>query len=197
VEEGDQPADETAAWVPLDAGSSLLPGRFDPTALLLSRCLRRAFFPALWLGAIGAASFRDPSDSFNPTSTDAASYVDNLSSPFAGLVFALALRVAANLVAFVLAYRGAAAHQLGGFDQAPATGWRSRLKALPDRMNLTRALRALRWTEPVQHEAARRLGVTGRRLELAERVIGLVGWGLFLLLIVAMFTTDGLVIETS
>jgi hypothetical protein len=53
-----------------------------------------------------------------------------------------------------------------------------------DRYHVTRAYRELRWTKPVRAEAAERLGSTGRRFVLADRILTIVSWTLLVTAVV-------------
>lgn len=174
--------DRTGDDVRLDPEVALAPGRSDPMALLFVWCVRKSFFPLLWIGMMGAAltGQSDRVDLSRYTSFTEAFAA--LLSPLAGLVLAIAVRIAAAWMGFGLAYRITYfMRPLGGSDDA------SRITRFTDQLHLARALRSLRWTWPVRTEAARRLGAAGRRLMIADRALSFANG----LLLVALFVLIG------
>lgn len=190
------PVPEDGAW-PIDPGAALLEGRFDPLALLLAWCAHKAFFPLLWVGAAVASAFAADADGPDPDRFDLGNGTGDLFSPFAGIVLAFGVRVAAAAVGFVLAYRVTAAHATPRGSAEPTTAARSlraRAARVPDLVHLARGLRSLRWTGPVRAEAARRGGRAGRVLEQVARGVGIAGWALLPPTVAVLFATGALVL---
>ena len=150
----------------LDPALAVAEGRFDPVALLSLWLARRTFWPLLAGGMAVAIGVAGGEEQELGSLGDAARA---LASPLAGLILAFALRVIVGWLALALAW--------------PLTGWvgaggedgelrgLARRHSWSDRLQLTRAYRSLRWTHPVREVAVDRLGVVGRRFELADRVL--------------------------
>lgn len=153
----------------LEPGAALLPERFDPAALLTIWCLRKAFFPLVWIGLIGAAiasrSGRIDAGSFDSFGEAAGAVL----SPAAGVILALGFRVLAALVGFVLAAR--VTRSTESVRRPFGSGWSERISLLADELQVTRAYRSLRWTRAVRLEATARLGTTGQRFAAADRAL--------------------------
>lgn len=154
----------------LDPALALRAGRFDPGAVLVLWCARRAFYPLLWLGLI-VATLSGRSDEIDEAggvveylaSLDSAGeIVSGILSPLVIVLLALGLRVAVAVAAFALAYPLTMWNE--PTDYAHGRRGRSRSRLWSDRWHLTRAYRALRWTWAVRQVAAERLGEQGRRL---------------------------------
>lgn len=154
----------------MDPSLALRPGRFDALALWLVWSLRRASFPLLLIGLIGAAVSGEL-DNLDPQQfQNMGELFEALLSPLAGVVLAIAARAGAAVLGWTLAWPLARA-------AGPARDVRSRRRRVPqigswlDLFHLTRALRAWRWTAPVRQLAAGRLGETGRMLRVVDRVL--------------------------
>lgn len=146
----------------MDPSLALRPGRFDGLALSIVWCIRRASFPLLLIGLIGAAVGGELDDLDPQQFQSMGQLFEALVSPLAGVVLAIVARVGAAWLGWVLAWPLARA-------AGPVHDGRSRRSARfvgrwLDLFYLTRALRAWRWTAPVRQLAADRLGETGRLL---------------------------------
>jgi hypothetical protein len=154
----------------LDPAVALRPGRFDPAAVLVLWCVRKAFYPLLWLGLIfatagGRADEIDEAGGvaeYIGTLDSASEIVAAALSPLVIVLLAFGLRIAVAGLAFALAYPLTTWNQPSDYAHGRRTRSRSRLWS--DRWHLTRAYRALRWTWAVRQVAAERLGEPGRRL---------------------------------
>lgn len=167
-----------------DPGAFLLAGRFDPTALLGAYCVRRTFLPLVWIGLIGVAV---ASGSGRLDVGEIGSFGEALRallSPAAGVIVAIAARLLAAAVGFVLAWR--VARSIDVIRRPFGPGRVEAFQQLLDQVNVTRAARALRWTRAVREEASARLGPTGRRFELAERLLSFANVALFGALVVVV-----------
>ncbi len=174
---------------PLAPGDLLRPGTRDPLALLVAWSVRKATLPLLWLGFIIALLARR-ADGIHLGLDSADSVGDRLTSPLAAVVIAILLWFGTAIAALVLAYPMARdrARALPAID-----GRGARFAALTDRIAVTRALRALRWTTHVRQEAARRLGDTGRRIVRIDRFLDIANWVLLVLVpVVAIVTAEEL-----
>jgi hypothetical protein len=168
----------------LHPDAALLPGRSDPTALLAAWCLRKAFLPLVWIG-LAVPLLAHSSDAIEHAKLDSVSHaLRALFSPLAGLVLALAVRLASAALGFALAYRVTGSLDAdGGSARRGRIGWFVRFA---DRLRLTKAYREIRWTTPVRAEAADRLGSRGKAFIFAERSLTIGGWVLLVGLLVGL-----------
>ncbi len=176
----------------LDPAVALRPGKFDPAAVLVLWCLRKAFYPLLWLGLIFATT-SGRIDEVNEAG-GAAAYVTSfdsvggfiaaLLSPLAIIILAFGLRLAVAGIAFALAYPLTTWNEPA--DYAHGRKRQSRIRLWSDRWYLTRAYRALRWTWAVRHVAVSRLDRLGRRLETCGPIMR---WASVVLAIAYIVTT--------
>jgi hypothetical protein len=156
--------------------------------------MRRAFVPLLWLGfafaTLVVAVFRNQ---------DAETVVDELAqlegigdyigailSPFAGVVAAFLLRILVGLLAFAAAFPLSLHRDSGDYGaKRRSTRW---MQLWRDRLYLTRAYRALRWTWAVRQVAAERTGRTGSMLLACDpilRWVGIAAFAVFIAMIIA------------
>ena len=178
------PLDRAPAFEPDDA---LLPGRFDPTALLTTWCLRRSFYPLVWIGIIGAVASGGARDADQFSYDTLGEAVGALLSPLAGLILALGIRLLVAGIGFVLAFR--VVWELDAVREPFGTGRAALLPRLLDQVYVARAYRSLRWTEAVRRAAVARLGRIGQRFDTAVQIIRYANYGLFALLIVVLVAT--------
>jgi hypothetical protein len=156
------------------ACGALRPGRFDPLALLVLRCLRLAFHPLLWGGLVVAVLRGFLDDELVRLDTP-GDIVAALRTPFVGVAIAIGVRFAASVLAFVAAYPVARQDLMtSGREARPA------LYTWPDTAHLTRSYQALRWTKPVTSCAVDQLGSTGRALAWWGNAFGWLGALLFI-----------------
>jgi hypothetical protein len=179
----------------LDLGLALRRGVFDSNALLLLRCLRRSFFPMLWIGLAAAVvsgrqelvgdvtSLADIYGQFETT----GDLIRALFSPLAPLILAVAIRVAVSFLALALAYPLTRWTDLASYSTSRRPSGVRRMWV--DRLNLTRAYRSLRWTWAARDVAIRRAGNAGRRLATFERVLGWANVSLFIGMMMAISLT--------
>lgn len=177
----------------LDPAVALREGTFDATVLLLLWCARRAFFPLLWLGltsatvAIGVIG-RDPGGLEARVEELQASgdWLGALLSPLVGVIIAFALRIAVAGLSFAAAYPLSRWNTPSDYAEGRRSG--SRLRLWRDRLYLTRAYRALRWTWAVRRVAVDRLGPTGGRLARCDAILrwgGIAAFALFVVTTIA------------
>ena len=169
--------DATPTIRDVDPSLALREGRTDAIVLLVLWCLRRAFLPVLFLGLAGAAivlvlirsedvlSVTDGLDQLDGV----GDYVAALVSPFAGVVASFLLRILVGIGAFLAAFPLSLQRTSHHYPDRRRTGRIFRLWR--DRICLTRAYRALRWTWVVRREAARRAGRTGSVLLACDPVL--------------------------
>lgn len=178
----------------LDPSVALRSGLFDPAALLLLWCLRRMFFPLLWLGMILVTTGGRSDDiteagglaEYMTSFESAGEFFGVLLSPLVGLIVAFGLRIAVASLALALAYPLTRWNDPS--DYAHGRRQRSRIRLWWDRWYLTRAYRSLRWTWAVRQVAAVRLGETGRLLTSCDPVLRWAGIALLVVyLVVASF----------
>jgi hypothetical protein len=189
VTESEAPSSEQDSTIDLGDGAAhvrpsqvLLPGDGDARALLACWFARRAFYPLILLGTIGAFVSGDP-EGRDIDYTDAGEVGRDLVSPLTGLVLGAAVRLLAALGAWFLALRVARSRER---TLAPRTGFGHTFGRLMDLRQVVRAYKALRWTHHVRQEAIRRLAPAGhwlwrldRRFDIATIVLGAVA-GAFL-----------------
>ncbi len=170
----------------LDPQLALRPGRFDPIAVLVVWCMRKAFFPLFWLGMIfattsGRVEDIDAAGGINGYVTGfrtVGEVVAALLSPLVVIFAAFGLRFLAAGLSLLLAYP--LTRWSSPTDHAHGRRSRSRTRMWSDRWHLTQAYRSLRATWAVRRAAAQRLGDLGRRLELCTPVLR---WAGFMLLV--------------
>lgn len=146
------------------AEAGLRAGRFDPTALLVVWCVRKAFYGVLWLGLAIAAL----TDHLDEVSSDVNTLLPDLRSPLSIVWLALALRLGAAGAGYALAYPLARQQQSS---YTYRSGILRYVDLALDRWQLTRSLSSLRWTYPVRALAVARLGRTGKALSHAATAI--------------------------
>jgi len=156
------------------ACGALRPGRFDPLALLVLRCLRLAFHPLLW-GGLVVAALRGFLDNELVRLDTPGDIVAALRTPFVGVAIAIGVRFGASVLAFVAAYPVARGDLMTSSRQA-----RLALYTWPDTAHLTRSYRALRWTRAVTSCAVEQLGFTGRALAWSGTAFGWLGALMFI-----------------
>jgi hypothetical protein len=155
------PGPDPTGPVPVVQTAVLRPGRFDPCALLVLWCLRRAWW-ALLIGGLWFAWRQGRLDEQTVAELDdPAELARALLSPLAGVVLALAARAVAAVGSWWAALP-LAGHALGAQPGKDARWWRG----WGDRIHLAGALRSLRWTSGVRQAAAARLGRSGRVLTM-------------------------------
>lgn len=164
--------------------SAVVRSRTDAKMLLGLWCARRAFFPLLLLGIVVATVVIMLVQSVGVDQLNAelervsaqGNLLATLLSPFAGIALAILWRLAVAGVAFAAAYPSARPHQL------VRTADRSRIsysfRTWWDRLFLTRAYRAVRWTWAARVEATRIAPQAGRFADFAERILRWLGWAL-------------------
>ncbi len=178
-----------------DPTSVLSDGTFDATALLVLWCIRKAFLPLLWIGlsvavvlgqdiaSLGESLQRELEGLDTP-----GELVSTLLSPFAGVIVAIVLRLAVGAAAFALAYPIARWNQPSDYPAGRRMG--SYVRLWWDRVYLTRAYRAQRWTWSVRQSAARRLGTRGGLFELCNPILTWTNVTLFAVFLIIVALTS-------
>lgn len=153
----------------IDPSLALREGSGDPKIVLGLWCLRKSFFPLLWLGftvAVLALGDLETLDSRMPSFDSPGEMLSSLLSPFGVLVVALGVRIGAGLLglaaAFPLTLRTRHADYKTGWS---ATAW---LRVWWDRWRLAGAYRSLRWTWAVRNLARQRLGGAAKPFKICE-----------------------------
>jgi hypothetical protein len=159
---------------------------FDATIVLLLWCLRKSFFPLLWLGmTVATVVFtivdRNPNEAAETLNSlsGPTDYAGALLSPLVLVVIAFTIRIGAGLLAFAAAYPLSAAATA---NDGPELGRFTRRWF--DRIYLTRGYRALRWTWRVRTEAADRLERRGSILTTCSTALRWASVLLFVLFVV-------------
>jgi hypothetical protein len=152
-----------------DPALALRAGAFDAAALWATWCVRRSFFPLVWIGIMGALLSGETGELDVARYQQPAEFVAALLSPLFGVVLALAARILANGSGFVLAYP--LAHGLVVPEDEGRRFSALRVQLWVDRVHLARGLRALRWTRAVRDRAARRLPRWGWLLLRCDQVL--------------------------
>lgn len=159
-------------------------GRADASALLVLSLMRKAFVPLFLLGSVSVVLTGDlGGDPLEGVDTP-GEYVRALLSPLAGLILAIFVRLAVGVLGFALAYP--LSHRSPLVVDAHPPGASGMVGRWVDRMHLTRALRALRWTRAVRGAAADRVGRWGGYALVAYRVLG---WTIPVLLVALVVAT--------
>lgn len=179
----------------LDPAVALRHGKADPAAVLLLWCLRKAFYPLLWLGLIVAVLGGHTDEiaeaggaSAYVTSFDSAGeFFAALLSPLVIVILAVGLRFAVAGSALALAYP--LTRWSKPADYAHGRKRQSRTRLWSDRWQLTKAYRALRWTWAVRQVAVSRLGRLGRQLEACGPMMRWASIGLFIAYIAVLVVT--------
>ena len=180
--------------------SSAIRSDFDATIILLLWCIRKSYFPLLWLGMSFATiayaiAQRDVLELENQAlSLDTPSeFVGALLSPLSIVAIAFIVRIAVGFLALAAAYplsRSTKPH-----DHQDARTMTRHIRVWRDRLYLSRAFRSLRWTWIVRNVAVQRLGRRGARLALCNPVLRWAGIALFILFLVALFIAVGASME--
>lgn len=175
----------------LDPNTMLRDGEFDPGALLVLWCLRKAVLPLLWIGIIVAvlatqnvANLGNEIQKEIESLDTPAEFLSTLVSPFAGVLIALVLRLLVGSSAFALAYPLTRWNQPSDYARRGKPG--SYLRLWWDRVYMTRSYRSLRWSWAVRQEAADRLGRRGQILELCNPILTWANALLFAVLVVVI-----------
>lgn len=164
--------------------------RRDALAVLVTWVLRRTFWPLLLLGLAYAWLAGEVTPVALVRLDDPVRFVSALFTPLAGIVVAVAFRVAVDLVSLVIAFPRTRwviqdrARQ-GGHARGPLRRW-------VDRLYMTAAYRELRHTWTVRGRAANRLGHSGPWLTALNLLLWLVTVLAAAALGVAVAETSGL-----
>jgi hypothetical protein len=179
VKSSSTPVDETVR-IPPEA--ALRPGTRDPLALLVLWFLRKSVYWMVGLGLIVAVVVTRSSDVTIGTDSASEAWAE-LSSPFAGVMIAVLLRLGTSQAAIVLAYGLARSHYT---ELEPRTGFGSGIGRFLDRLMVARAFRSLRWTHHVRALALRRLGPSGARLARLDPVLDVLNVTFLIAAVVAL-----------
>lgn len=169
--------------------SSVIRDDNDATIILVLWCVRKSFFPLLWLGLSVATVFyvlvgRDVILIEEQVSslTSPAQAARAFLSPFVLVAVAFLLRLSVGFLALIAAYP---LSRSTTSDDHADVGWVGRhARVGKDRLYLSRAFRSLRWTWIVRRAAVDRLGRRGQLLAMCNPVLRWAGIVLFILFIV-------------
>lgn len=150
--------------------------------------MRKLFFPMLWIGLSVAvltgrqelsevASAEELFGQFQTT----GDLIGALFSPLAPLILAFGVRIAVSFLAMGLAYPLTLWNQRTDYPTSRGSGSRRRMWV--DRLNLTKAYRALRWTWAVRDVAVKRSGRRGPALVKMEQILVWANPSLFVVLV--------------
>ncbi len=140
-------------------------GRVDAGIVLTLRAVRRLWVPALVLGLAWLLASGDVADVSVEALDTVGELLAALLSPLAGIALAIAVRLVAGVLGFVVALPRAHAELLSDGERRTAV-----LARAADLLFLTGALRSLRFTAAARDVAAGRLGVAGRVALVVDRV---------------------------
>lgn len=176
--------------------SSAIRSDFDATTILLLWCIRKAFFPLLWLGmSFATISFAIAGQDVlelesQATSLDTPSeYAGALLSPLALVAIAFIMRIAVGFLALAAAYP--LSKSTKPHDHQDVRRITQHVRVWRDRLYLSRAFRSLRWTWIVRNGAVPRLGRRGVRLAMCNPVLRWAGIALFVLFLIVFFIALG------
>lgn len=155
-----------------DPASALRSGSFDAKAVLILWCLRKCFYPLVWLGlTIAVWIYRDTAALVREVGVidSPAGLFSDLLSPLAGVTAAIGLRLFVGWAALLAVYPQIRYTRRTHY--STRRGLSGVFRLWWDRLYLARGLRSLRWTWAVRRVAAERLGETGRRLVRCEELV--------------------------
>jgi hypothetical protein len=148
--------------------------------------VRKSFYWLLWLGII-VAILAGRTDAIDTSLDSVESVWDRLGSSLALVVVALLSRIVVRAASLASAY-GLARERERALPDRVYFG--ASIGVVGDRLRVARVYRTLRWTHEVRQIAIARLGGTGRRLSLLDRLIDILNVALavaipFLLLLLS------------
>jgi hypothetical protein len=147
-----------------DPARLLKPGNADPLVLQILWCVRKAFYPMLWVGLLMV--LRSGRKLVDVSELDTMpEIVEALFTPFAGVAVAVLIRVLVGFLGVIGAY------PFSRTDFATEIAYRNRLRQWQDRYQQTVAFADLRWTWAVREVAIERLGDTGRVLSWCDPIL--------------------------
>ena len=145
--------------------AALAPGRLDSIVVLGLRCVRRLSYVLLWIGLSVALLLGMQAVDVADTLNSPAKILAAIKTPLGGAAVALALRVLAIGLAFLLAIPSAVRSFRA---YRPATRFRTDWY---DIWYLTRAYVSLRWTTRIRNLAVERTGRMGKVIELLTTIL--------------------------
>ena len=147
-----------------DPARLLKPGNVDPLVLQILWCVRKAFYPMLWVGLLMV--LRSGRKLVDVSELDTMpEIVEALFTPFAGVAVAVLIRLLVGFLGVIAAY------PFSHTDFATEIAYRNRLRQWQDRYQQTVAFADLRWTWAVREVAIERLGDTGRVLSWCDPIL--------------------------
>lgn len=183
---------DTGRWVGGITPDMAIAGPTDARVLLSLRCAKRAFLPLLWLGSMAATIWILVISDLGPDELQAeldrvsgeGNLLSAILSPMAGVAFALLWRIGVAFAALVVAYPLTRGSSLADYEGVSKPGAIRRMWW--DRWYWMRAYRALRWTWAVRTAALERAGASARWFDLAEKLLRVLGYALFVAWILLM-----------
>jgi len=164
--------------------SHALRGRVDSFVVLGLRCLRRLSYVLLWIGLSIALLLGMQAVDVADTLNSPAKVLAAIRTPLGGAAIAVALRVLAIGLAFILAIPSAFRSFRG---YRPATRFRTDWY---DIWYLTRAYVSLRWTTRIRNLAVEQTGRLGQVIELLTTILlplNVVCFSFFVLVLIGIF----------
>lgn len=146
----------------IDPEQALRPGNIDANLVLLLWCVRKSFYPLLWVGlsiAIIALGDIDAVGREFESLDSPQAIVSNLLSPFGIIVLAFGLRILGGFAGLAAAYPLTLSTRHHHYTGNRIAGW---FRLWWDRLYQARAYRSLRQTWVVRDRAHQRLEATGR-----------------------------------
>jgi len=176
--------------------SAAITSDFDATIVLLLWCIRKSFFPLLWLGlSFATIYFAIARRDLLELEEQAASlsspgeYLGALLSPLALVAIALIVRISVGILALAAAYP--LSRSTTPRDHQDVRRMTQHIRVWRDRLYLSRAFRSLRWTWIVRNAAVQRLGRRGARLAMCNPALRWSGIALFITFMVVFFVALG------
>lgn len=175
----------------LDPDLALRPGSFDAHTVLFLWCVRKTFYPLIWLGfSVAFLAFGDAeamSREFEGIDTP-QEMLSHLLSPFGIIVLALGLRIVVGFVALLAAFLLTLGTPKYDHARNRLAGW---FNFWRDRLYRARAYRALRQTWDVRERAYQRLDLAARVYSVCESVLNWANVVLLVSLLTVVVLTAG------
>lgn len=152
----------------LDPELALRHGDFDAHVVLFLWCVRKSFYPLLWLGlAVSVIAFGDVDAVTREIESldNPQAMLSSLLSPFGVIVVAFGIRIIASWLGLAAAYPLTLSARRSPYEAVRISRW---FHLWRDRLYQARAYRSLRQTWAVRQRAYHRLDVAGRVYRILE-----------------------------
>lgn len=152
----------------LDPELAMRPGEFDAHAVLFLWCVRKSFYPILWLGlgvALLALGDIEAVSREIETLDSPQAMLSGILSPFGPIIVAFVIRIAGSLLGLAAAFPLTLTTRRSHYDGGSIPRW---FHLWRDRLYQARAYRSLRQTWAVRARAHARLDVPDRIYRVVE-----------------------------